>query len=90
MFRKFLGLDNWTKWVVVFLFGGTLAAISYCIALRNTQLNAVFSHHPGAGNVSAAGTLQLTATLNSTTTGPPQRLRITLQVVRPTEPRGHP
>jgi hypothetical protein len=68
MFRKFLGLDNWTKWVVVFLFGGTLAAISYCIALRNTQLNAVFSHHPGAGNVSAAGTLQLTATLNSTDT----------------------
>jgi chitobiase/beta-hexosaminidase-like protein/pectate lyase-like protein len=68
MFRKFLGLDNWTKWVVVFLFGGTLAAISYCIALRNTQLNAVFSHHPGAGNVPAAGTLQLTATLNSTDT----------------------
>jgi hypothetical protein len=68
MFRKFLGLDNWTKLVVVFLFGGTLAAIHHSIALSNTQLKAALSHHPGADNVPAAGTLQLTATFNATGT----------------------
>ncbi len=40
MFKKFLGLDNWTKLVVVFLFGSALAAISYRIAVSNTQLKA--------------------------------------------------
>jgi hypothetical protein len=40
MFKKFLGLDNWTKLVVIFLFGSALAAISYRIAVNNTQLKA--------------------------------------------------
>ena len=33
---------------MVFLFGGTLATISYGIALSNTQLKAAFSRNPGA------------------------------------------
>lgn len=64
MLKKFLGLDNWTKLVVLFLLFGALAAISYGIASNNTQLSATFLRHPGADNVAAFGASQLTATLN--------------------------
>ena len=74
MFKKFLGLDNWTKLVVVFLLVGALATISYGRASSNTKLNAASSRNPG--DVSAAGTLQLTATsirLTRPTTRLPER-----------------
>ena len=68
MLRKFLRLDNWTKLVVVFLLACILAAISYGLAFSNTKLNAASSHQPGAGYVSAAGTLLLTAASRSSDT----------------------
>jgi hypothetical protein len=52
----------------------TLAAIKQGTALSSTQLDAsanvpgAFSYNPGAGNVPAAGTLQLTATFTPTDT----------------------
>jgi hypothetical protein len=65
VFRKLLGLSNWIKLVVVALLGATLAAISYGLLFSHTQLNASSSHYPGAGNVSAVGTLLLTAASGS-------------------------
>jgi hypothetical protein len=59
VFRKLLGLHNWTKLVVAALLGGTLAAISYGIFFSHTQLNAASFHN------SAAGTLLLAAASQS-------------------------
>jgi len=56
------------KLVVAALMGVTLAAISYGVLFSHTQLNAASSHSLGAGNVSAAGTLLLTAAYPSADT----------------------
>jgi Chitobiase/beta-hexosaminidase C-terminal domain len=68
VFRRFLGLQNRIKLVVAALLGVTLAAISYGVLFSHTQLNASSSHYLGAGNVSAAGTLLLTAASGSADT----------------------
>jgi len=68
VFRRFLGLQNRMKLVVAALMGVTLAAISYGVLFSHTQLNAASSHSLGAGNVSAAGTLLLTAAYPSADT----------------------
>ena len=65
MFKKFFGLDNWIKLVVVVLLGGTLAAIFYGIFFSHTPLSAASSHHPGAGNVAAASALFLKSASDS-------------------------
>ena len=68
MFRRFLGLDNWTKSVVAALLGGTLAAISYGLFFSHTLLNAASFHHPGVDSVAAGRALLLTAVADSADT----------------------